>query len=161
MKTPKLNPELIIKIINDYTKTDVLKNTKTRKREYVEPRQMAMYFLYTYTTLSYEGVGRYFNKNHATVLHATRNIPNFIEYDKGLREMFVAIRANILQNAPTLIKYSPDTKFKNIADDLTYTKRLNAKLIHRAINLKEIIDNIPEHIKLQYFGKDEFIYPAG
>lgn len=158
MKTPKLNPELVIRIVNDYTKKDVLKDTKTRKREHVEPRQMAMYFLHKYTRLSLADVGRYFDKHHATVLHAVRHIPNFIEYDKDLRNLYVSIRSNILENAATLIEYSPDTRFKNIADDLTSTKRLNAQLVHRAINIKGIIDSMPNDIRIKYFGNDKHIH---
>ena len=161
MKTYKLNPELVIQIVNTITGADVRKQLNTKRREVVEPRQLAMYFLYSYTPLPMAQVGKIFNRDHATVLHAYRCIPNYIKGDRELRDKFVRIQKSIVNNAPIMKEYSPRTRFATIAEDLTETKRLNAKLIHRAINLKEMIDNIPEHIKRQYFGKDEFIYPAG
>ena len=158
MKTFKLNPEIIIEIVNTVVGKDVTKNLKTRKREYVEPRMLAMYFLYSYTSLSLAKVGAIFNKDHATALHAFRAIRGYASTDKELMEKFVSIQQSIVKNIPVIKEYSPQARFETIAEDLTQTKRLNAKLIHRAINLKEMIDNIPEHLKQQYFGKDEFIY---
>lgn len=160
MKSYKLNPEIIIEIVNAIVNRNVREDLDTRRREVVEPRQLAMYFLYAYTPLSMQAVGDIFKRDHATVLHAFKSIPSYAKTDKELREKFVAIQRNIVKNAPSIKKYSSCTRVATIADDLTETKILNAKLIHRAINLKQMIDNIPEHIKKEYFGKDEFIYPA-
>lgn len=160
MKVLRLHPDLVIKIVNSYVHTDVRKNTTTREKKYVEPRQLAMYFLYQYTDLSVSGVGKMFGKHHATVLHALKCIPDFIQFDEKLRKLFVSIRSNLLKNSHTMKQYSTQTRFQSIADDLTETKRLNAKLIHRAINLKAVIDSMPMNIKLKYFGDDEYIYTA-
>ena len=161
MKSYRLNPEIVIEIVNAIVGKDVRKNLDTRRKDVVEPRQLAMYFLYAYTPLSMQAVGDIFKRDHATVLHAFRTIPIYVKVDKDIREKFVEIQRNIIKNSPSIKEYSTRTRFSTIADDLTETKRLNAKLIHRAINLKQMIDNIPEHIKKEYFGKDEFIYPAG
>lgn len=158
MRDFKLNPDLVIKIVNSYVRTDVTKNTKTRKREIVIPRMMAMCFLNEFTDLNLTQVGRVFNKHHATVLHAVASMPDFIRFDKSLRHTYVSIRANILKNAGTARKYSKDTRFQNIADDLRETKRLNALLIHRAIDLKSRIDTLPKDIKYKYFRDDEYIH---
>lgn len=158
MRDFKLNPHLVIKIVNAYVKTDVTKNTKTRKRDIVLPRMMAMFFLCKFTDLNLTQVGRIFDKHHATVLHALSSIPDFIQYDKQIRHTYVSIRANILKNATTANKYSSTTRFRNIADDLRETKRLNALLIHRAINLKSRIDSLPNDVKHKYFRDDEYIY---
>jgi len=160
MKTLKLNPELVIKVVNGYVKTDIRKNTNTRKKEYVEPRQLGMYFLHKYTELNLTQVGRLFNKHHATVLHAIKTVPDWIQFDKGLRDIFVAIRSSLLKNASTLSEYSPGQRFESIADDLSNTKRLNALLVHRAINLKAVIDSMPKDIKYKYFKDDKYIYPT-
>lgn len=158
MKVLKLHPDLIIKIVNSYTGTDVRKNTKTRQRKFVEPRQLAMYFLYQHTNLSLAAVGKIFSKDHATVLHAAKTIPDLIRFDENMRKQFVSIRKSLMNNASTITSYEEGTKYDNIVDDLTETKRLNARLIHRAINLKSIIDSMPMDIKIKYFGEDEYIY---
>jgi hypothetical protein len=160
MKTAKLNPHIVLKIINQHAGRSVEKDLNTRKKEVVEPRQLAMYFLYSYTPLSMQAVGDIFNRNHATVLHAWRKVPDFIRFDKELRKLFVSIQTSIVKNIPAIHKYSSETRFETIAEDLYETKRLNGLLIHRAINIKSSIDLIPEHIKKQYFGHDKYIYPT-
>ena len=119
-----------------------------------------MYFLHKYTELNLTQVGRLFNKHHATVLHAIKIVPDWIQFDRGLREVFVAIRSSLLKNASTLSDYSPGERFENIADDLSNTKRLNALLVHRAINIKAVIDSMPKDIKYKYFKDDKYIYPT-
>ncbi len=61
-------------------------NSKTRKREIVQARQLAMFFAKKHTKASLSNIGlRCGNKDHATVLHACRTISNLIETDKQFR----------------------------------------------------------------------------
>lgn len=82
---------------------------RTRKREVVEARQIAMWLMHHYTKLSLAAIGAYFeNKNgisfdHATVLHACRTVNNLRESNRVFREKFEEIE--------TLIK----TKFESNA----------------------------------------------
>lgn len=46
--------------------------SRSRKAEIVTPRQMCMYLARKYTTESYESIGKFFNRNHATVMAAQR-----------------------------------------------------------------------------------------
>ncbi len=56
---------------------------KTRKREVVQARQIAMYFSKKYTKYSLAIIGyRVGKKDHATVLHADKTVKNLIETDK-------------------------------------------------------------------------------
>ena len=56
---------------------------KTRKREIVESRQVAMYLSKKNTKESLATIGRTIgNKDHATVLHACKTVNNLIETDK-------------------------------------------------------------------------------
>jgi chromosomal replication initiator protein len=58
-------------------------NTKTRKREIVQARQLAMYFSKKHTKSSLATIGLHCgNKDHATVLHACKTVSNLIETDK-------------------------------------------------------------------------------
>lgn len=56
---------------------------KTRKREIVQARQIAMFFSKGYTKASLSSIGSMIGgKDHATVLHACKTISNLIETDK-------------------------------------------------------------------------------
>ncbi|MBN3035676.1 MAG: chromosomal replication initiator protein DnaA [Bacteroidales bacterium] len=61
-------------------------HSKTRKREIVQARQLAMYFAKKLTKASLATIGLHCgNKDHATVLHACRTVNNLIETDKQFR----------------------------------------------------------------------------
>ncbi|MBN2173439.1 MAG: chromosomal replication initiator protein DnaA [Bacteroidales bacterium] len=61
-------------------------HSKTRKREIVQARQLAMYFSKKLTKASLATIGLHCgNKDHATVLHACRTVNNLIETDKQFR----------------------------------------------------------------------------
>ena len=64
---------------------DQLKS-KTRKREIVQSRQVAMYFAKTYTKNSLASIGSQIGgKDHATVLHACKTVNNLMETDKRFK----------------------------------------------------------------------------
>ncbi|MBR5456419.1 MAG: chromosomal replication initiator protein DnaA [Bacteroidaceae bacterium] len=61
-------------------------NTRSRKREIVLVRQIAMYFAKKYLDLSTAKIGLYVgNRDHATVLHACKTIANLADTDKQFR----------------------------------------------------------------------------
>ena len=59
--------------------------TKCRKRELNDVRQTAMWIIRKGTSMSFYDVGKVFNRHHATVLHAVRNVENMIETDNMYR----------------------------------------------------------------------------
>ncbi len=65
---------------------DKLKS-KSRKRETVQARQLAMYFSKLYTKSSLAAIGnKCGNKDHATVLHACKTVKNLIDTDKSFKQ---------------------------------------------------------------------------
>ena len=61
-------------------------NTKSRKREVVLVRQVAMYLAKKHLDLSTSKIGLYIgNRDHATVLHACKTITNLADTDKQFR----------------------------------------------------------------------------
>lgn len=61
-------------------------HTKSRKREVVQARQVAMYLAKAYTDLSTTKIGSLIGgKDHATVLHACKTIKELKEVDKNFR----------------------------------------------------------------------------
>lgn len=79
--------EYIQKVVCDYFNMpiDVLKS-KTRKREVVQARQIAMFFSKKMTKSSLANIGAHCGgKDHATVLHACRTVLNLSETDKQFK----------------------------------------------------------------------------
>lgn len=91
--------DFIQKVVCDYFGLPVDQmNTKTRKREIVQARQVAMYFSKKHTKSSLATIGlQCGNKDHATVLHACKTIANLIETDKQFRTFVMDIDKKILQ----------------------------------------------------------------
>jgi chromosomal replication initiator protein len=83
----EISIDYIQKIVSDYFNLPVeLMISKTRKREIVQARQLAMYFSKKMTKSSLATIGLHCgNKDHATVLHACRTVNNLIETDKTFR----------------------------------------------------------------------------
>ncbi len=79
--------DYIQKVVCDYFNLSLeLMKSKTRKREVVQARQIAMYFSKSLTKSSLATIGAHCGgKDHATVLHACRTVNNLIETDKRFR----------------------------------------------------------------------------
>ncbi len=87
--TPKeITIEYIQKVVCDYFNIPHDKiNSKTRKREIVQARQLAMYFAKNFTKSSLAAIGnKCGNKDHATVLHACKTVRNLTDTDKNFRK---------------------------------------------------------------------------
>ncbi len=83
----ELTIDYISKVVSDYfcLPIDSLL-VKTRKREIVQARQIAMYFAKNLTQSSLASIGSQIGgKDHATVLHACRTVTNLKEIDKNFR----------------------------------------------------------------------------
>ena len=77
----------IIKVVSDYYAVEVSAiNTRSRKREVVLVRQVAMFLAKKHLDMSTAKIGQYIGKrDHATVLHACKTIANLAETDKQFR----------------------------------------------------------------------------
>ncbi len=70
-----------------YNLPEELYQSKTRKREFAQARQIAMYFSKIYTKASPSKIGELIGaRDHATVLHAVSHISNLYDIDKFIRE---------------------------------------------------------------------------
>lgn len=71
-------------------------DTKTRKREIVTARQIAMYFSKQYTTASLAVIGREIGgKDHATVLHACKTIADLSDTERLFRGKLYVIQERV------------------------------------------------------------------
>ena len=84
----ELSIEYISKVVCDYFNMPVdALQAKTRKREIVQARQIAMYFSKSLTKYSLASIGAQIgSKDHATVLHACKTVNNLKDTDKNFRQ---------------------------------------------------------------------------
>ena len=78
----------IQQIIADYFNLDIESlHSKTRKRNVVQARQLAMFFSKKYTKNSLSTIGSQIGqRDHATVLHACKTVENLIEPDRAFKK---------------------------------------------------------------------------
>ncbi|MBR3884533.1 MAG: chromosomal replication initiator protein DnaA [Bacteroidaceae bacterium] len=97
---PVITIDDIINKVADYYGVDVKSlNTRSRKREVVQVRQVAMYLAKKYLDLSTSKIGQYVGgRDHATVLHACKAVTNLAETDKQFRSELSEIEM-LLQSA--------------------------------------------------------------
>ncbi len=85
--TRELSIDYIQKVVSDYFNIPIdLMQSKTRKREIVQARQISMFFCKNLTKSSLAMIGSQIGgKDHATVLHACKTVNNLLETDKRFR----------------------------------------------------------------------------
>ncbi|MDR4989324.1 MAG: chromosomal replication initiator protein DnaA [Bacteroidales bacterium] len=87
--TPKeITIDYIQRTVSQYFDIPIEKlKSKSRKRETVQARQLAMYFSKQHTKSSLAVIGnKCGNKDHATVLHACKTVKNLIDTDKRFKK---------------------------------------------------------------------------
>jgi len=87
MPLGKLTKEEILKVICRELAMDFdeVKNRKTRLREFVYARQLYAYFCKKYTNESLTKIGKFINKDHATVIHSQKQIKGYYDIDKVIK----------------------------------------------------------------------------
>lgn len=116
--------------------------TKTHKREYVQARQWTMWITYkVIKKTSLSDVGLFFNKDHATVLHAKNKIKMFCETERGYSDMYEEVYNKALKlykNNKQFVYISPEKLINNIK-----------KIIYRNvdINISIELNNLLSELK--------------
>jgi len=99
LSTPyrKTSPQTILKSVADFysiSLADLVK--RSRKKEIVKPRQIAMFLLREETKLSFPEIGQKLGgRDHSTVIHACEKIKNEISVDEPLKQELVLIKERV------------------------------------------------------------------
>ncbi len=76
----------VLSVVSDYyniSTSDLV--SKKRARQYLYPRQIAMYLIKEMFDLPYKRIGSYFsNRDHSTVMHSVEKIGNDLQLDKNV-----------------------------------------------------------------------------
>jgi len=92
-------PVTIKDIIEDYYNFKL--DSTTRQRKYVEARAIYYYILRNKFNYSLSAIAETLNKNHATVLHFTKQFDSWLMYDRVIRTDYQQIE-NRLNRAMTI-----------------------------------------------------------
>ena len=93
--------DYIQKTVSEFFKVsiDQLKD-KTRKKEIVMARQMAMYFSKEYTNLSLKSIGYHFGgRDHSTVIHAVQTVNDLNDTDSSFKKSLDELRKKLKMKA--------------------------------------------------------------
>lgn len=99
LNTPyrKTSPQVVLKSVADFyniTSADLLK--RSRKKEVVRPRQVAMFLLREETKLSFPEIGQKLGgRDHSTVIHACEKIKEESSINDSLKQELVLIKERV------------------------------------------------------------------
>lgn len=84
--------EIIDKVCNHYNVTVTAVNSKSRKRDYVVARQVAMYLAQKYTKMPASRIGKLVgNRDHSTVIHSCSKVEGRLKVDAAFRDEVASI----------------------------------------------------------------------
>jgi len=87
---------------------DEVKNRKTRKKEFVYARQLYSYFCRNFINESLNNIGKFINKDHATIIWGNKQINNYYEFDKGVKSQVDKINSILEDKVVHLKEYELD-----------------------------------------------------
>ncbi len=93
----EISIDFIQKVVSEYFDIPIeTMKSKTRRREVVQARQLAMYFAKNHTKASLATIGSLCGgRDHATVLHACKTVNNLLDTDKRFRSYVEDIEKKI------------------------------------------------------------------
>ena len=161
-------------VMNYYEVTEEQICSKSKRKEYTEPRHIVCALIYSFTHNNQAITGqRVGGKDHATVNHSLRNVINWYEIDKAFRDVMNKIIAYInfeckytftfqqlidVNKGVRGVKYDRDTlveSFNTKITDLMYTEDTHAildlvkqlKLINGDIWSRDVQKEFNEQLK--------------
>lgn len=143
--------------------SSVLDDLGSRKRELVDNRSIAMYYLRKFTDLSLTKIGKVFSKDHASVLHAMKIFDNQFQTNRTFRYKAIQIRKRINEVYP--IFQDPDPKkIKSPYETIESLRAFNMRLINRHMEHKQFVEDVERTliqyptIHKKYFNGTQLIY---
>lgn len=95
----KITPKKIIQVVTEHfglKEGDILK--RLRKREYVETRNIVIYFFREICQYSYSHIGEILQKDHTTILHSYEKMVEKMKNNPEFNQELEVLRSKILEN---------------------------------------------------------------
>ena len=93
----ELTPSRIISVVANYYKIhkkDIV--GKSRRKEYVAPRHIAIYLVRTITNMNYKEIGQVFgNRDHSSIISAVKSIDKNMKLNKAVEMAVNAIETKV------------------------------------------------------------------
>lgn len=130
----------IIEICNDFYNLDLMKLTK--KKEYVEARQMAMYLVRDFCdALTYEEISDVFKKKcHSTIIHGENVVSGLIEVDAETRSIYATL-VEIVERRTDCKNVSYHNLVKRNRKIQTFTSKLYNLTKNQIEDIDELVGN--------------------
>jgi len=145
--------EVIRKAVETVTNCDVVE--RTRQREYVQARSIFYRFARD-NKQTLQAIGKFLERDHATVMHSLKKFEQDVEYDSAFRANYNAVK-DILGNLDVKgCEDATETLLEAYEMRNTYLIKQNTELRAKLSRLtsddtiNELLEGIPED-KIQYF----------
>ena len=136
--------------------------SKTRKREIVQARQIAMFFAKELTKQSLAAIGSQIGKkDHATVLHACKTVNNLIDTDKQFKydidDISKKIKEALFDFTSTGMKKIENRTIR-LFDPRTTKPSTSGEDVTVSLDVIVIEDDGLNHLAYYSFGREEWIF---
>jgi hypothetical protein len=137
-----MNEYYINRFINEYCELQNIDRSvlfsKRRNRELVEIRMILAFFLRNRTKLTWQAIGKIMKKNHASIIHYTIKIEQYLDVYPHLQRMFKETN-NLFKSYKHLIEKETDIYSQLLIDNEKLKNKIesNEKLIKQLINLEK------------------------
>lgn len=135
--------EFVKNIVCSYYGQDIeLFDQKSRKRAVIKLRQVAIYLMCKNSKMTLESIGRFFRKDHATVLYSRNVLEGYLIWDKELKKELDELQNLIeLKSRAILENFSLEKDFYYIDMNDFYSIKNKEKAIILSGYTKEEIEN--------------------
>jgi len=137
----RLKVDAIKNIVNTYYNIEV--NSKLKTDQLVKARAICYKILKEECHMSYTFIGFSFNKNHATIIHAIKEIKWMFKSDKQMERDYHNIKALWLEEATDYVELKPTELKKQLNLLQEQNKMLNLSLI----DVQERCEELSKHTK--------------
>ncbi|QDP61482.1 MAG: hypothetical protein GOVbin962_73 [Prokaryotic dsDNA virus sp.] len=103
--------------------------------------------------MTYQAIGRVFDKNHATIIHATKELPFMLKYDKELDRKYQKIVAEWLGDDVEEAQ-TPELVRKNLENEINFLNLEILRLKKQVQSQKSIIEQFKK--SKETAGKQSF-----
>jgi len=127
LELDEIKAKEIIKTLSNLYDVDIL--SKSRKKNIVSARHLAVYYVYKKTTMSQTNCGLLFNKDHTTIRHSVNSIENLLSYDRQFRKEKLKVDEEIEK-----------IDFKKIEDYILFKEKKKVQILIEKLKLNDLIE---------------------
>ena len=128
-------------------------NTLSRKTKFIYARAILYSLMRNHLFMTYQAIGRVFDKNHATIIHATKELPFMLKYDKELDRKYQKIVAEWLGDDVEEAQ-TPELVRKNLENEINFLNLEILRLKKQVQSQKSIIEQFKK--SKETAGKQSF-----